>query len=165
MSPPPPRTLWSSRKLARQVGTSWRLHRTMASNLQVHCRGGKHSPLKCQRQSQARSLIPHLPRTSWSSRTLARPAARLLNQSEIHHGGGSVAKAITCRCVVLVASTLHESAGRQRRARTLRPPVPRIVERPPALWRLRWKTKHLQVSGLGHKHSNTCRQAETSTHL
>ena len=66
---------WSSRKLARSVGASWRLS---VARFKALCRclgpSGKHSPPECQRQRRrARTLSDvRLRLPPWSSRKLAR---------------------------------------------------------------------------------------------
>ena len=83
----------------------------------------------------------------------------MLNHSELH--GGSVAAHNQCRCLLGAASTLHLSARRQRRARTLSPCPPRTVEHRRKLapsvgasWRLRCRPQSVHVRGCGSKHSH-----------
>ena len=83
----------------------------------------------------------------------------MLHQSELHRG--SVAAHNHCMYLVGAASTLHLSARRQRRARTLSPCSPRTVEHRRKLapsvgasWRLRCGPQSVQVLGRGSKHSH-----------
>ena len=117
----------SSHKLAPSVGTSWRLYYRIPS-IQAFCRGSKHSPSKCQRQRRARTLSQSAPRT------VEQPQACT---TKLH--GGSVTKPNhqSCECVIADGKHSPLKCQRQRRARTLSPPLPRTVEQPQACTRVR----------------------------
>ena len=97
---------WSSRKLARSVGGSWRLPLQRQRHLQVQVAGlgGKHA-LSTSRDEHAPCV--GLRFAPWSSRKLARSVGaswRLPLQKQT---------ICRCTCMVLTAGTLHN----QRRAR------------------------------------------------
>ena len=127
--PPPPRTMEQLQacSLSRWslMAASVRWHVTP---MQVLGLGGKQSPPKCQRQRRARTLTPPPP----PPRNMVQPQACSLSRWSLMAASVRMNDTL-CRCLVLVASTLHQSARhvqRQRRTRTLPPPptAPRTVE-------------------------------------
>ena len=100
---------WSSCKLTRSIGASWRppSQRQTTCTCQVRGPGRKHSPPECQGQRRA---CMHLESASASHRGAA---ASLLDLSELHGGLRHKCSPLAgaARCLVLAASTLHRSAS------------------------------------------------------